>query len=81
MGKVILEFDSFEEMDEIQDALDGGKWKAAVWNIDQRLRSVTKYGASMLDQSKEACEVEMDVCNRVRDIIREELNEFNLKIE
>ena len=44
MGKIILEFDSFEEKEDARDALDGYKWKLAVWDIDQKLRQTTKYG-------------------------------------
>ena len=49
MGKIILEFDSFEEKTEAQNALDGGSWKALVNEFDQELRAVTKYGGSLLD--------------------------------
>ena len=31
MPKVILEFDSFEDSEELKVALDGGKWKNVVW--------------------------------------------------
>ena len=64
MGKIILEFDSFEEKTEAQNALDGGSWKALVNEFDQELRAVTKYGGSLLDPKNEASEIEIDVCNK-----------------
>jgi hypothetical protein len=42
MAKIILEFDSVEEQDEVRTALDGYKWKLAVWDIDQKLRGRCK---------------------------------------
>jgi hypothetical protein len=36
MAKVIIEFDTFEEADEIRNALDGYKWKLAMWDLDQK---------------------------------------------
>jgi hypothetical protein len=34
MAKVILEFDSFEESEELKSALDGGKWKCVAWVLN-----------------------------------------------
>lgn len=42
--KVTIEFDGEEEREDLQDALDGYKWKLLAWNLDQALRGVTKYG-------------------------------------
>ena len=36
--KLTLEFDGDEERDDLQVALDGYKWKNAMWELDQRLR-------------------------------------------
>lgn len=45
--KAILEFDfDKEESDDrshFQDAIDGSKWKFAMWKLDQYLRTNTKY--------------------------------------
>ena len=43
MGKIILEFDSIEEQDDARTALDGYKWKLAMWDLTQELRAKTKY--------------------------------------
>jgi hypothetical protein len=80
MGKIILEFDSFEEKEDAQNALNGWKYKALLWEFDQKLRSVHKYGGS-LDKAGEATEEERDICYRVRDVIRQMLRESNLDIE
>jgi hypothetical protein len=80
MGKVTLEFDSVEEATEIRDALDGYKWKLAVWDLDQKLRETTKYGASMIGNDGAADE-EWAVAERVRDLIREFLSDYNLEME
>ena len=80
MAKVILEFDSFEEAQDIQNALNGWKYKHFIWELDQKLRNVSKYGAA-LQGNGQATEEEMDVCYRLRDVIREMLQEDNLTIE
>ena len=80
MAKVILEFDSFEEAQDIQNALNGWKYKHFIWELDQKLRNVSKYGFA-LQGNGQATEEEMDVCYRLRDVIREMLQEDNLTIE
>ena len=80
MAKVTIEFDRVEEAEELRTALDGSKYKMLLWEIDQKLRSVHKYG-SAIEGSGEATEAEMDVCYRIREYIRQELQESNLTIE
>ena len=79
MAKIIIEFGE----DEINDAcvaIDGYKYKHLIWELDQKLRSVTKYGAALVGNG-EATKEEMEVCGQVRDLIREMLQEDNLTIE
>lgn len=78
MGKIILEFDSFEEQDDARVALDGYKWKIAMWDLDQELRSITKYGTI---DNREATEAERDMADKIRETIRETLNNYNLNLE
>jgi hypothetical protein len=78
MGKVILEFDSIEEQDDARVALDGYKWKIAMWDLDQLLRSTTKYGSF---ENRTATEAERDMAEKLRDAIREILNDYNLNLE
>ena len=78
MGKIILEFDSFEEQDDARMALDGYKWKVAMWDLDQELRSVTKYDTF---NGREATEEERNMAESLRDSIREVLNRSNLNLD
>ena len=78
MGKIILEFDSIEEQDDARMALDGIKWKVAMWELDQLLRSAIKYGTF---DGREATEAERDMADKVRDAIRDILNEHNLNLD
>ena len=66
--------------EELRTALDGHKYKHFIWELDQKLRTVHKYG-SALEGNGEATEAEMDVCYRLRDVIRGMLQEDNLTIE
>jgi len=79
--KLTLEFDGDEERDNLQVALDGYKWKNAMWELDQRLRKTTKYGVSMLSSTDPATSQEMEVADAVRESLREILNEYNLKLD
>ena len=78
MGKIIFEFDSFEEQDDARMALDGYKWKVAMWDLDQELRSVTKYGTF---DGREATGEEQNMAQSLRDSIREVLNRSNLNLD
>ena len=77
MGKIILEFDSIEEQDDARMALDGVKWKVAMWELDQLLRSATKYGTF---DGREATGAEQDMAEALREHIRDILNESNLNL-
>ena len=78
MGKIILEFDSVEEKEDARDALDGPRWKSAVWDLDQKLREITKYG--YVDK-KEATDQERDLADRLRKELRGILEDYNLNLE
>ena len=80
MAKLTIEFDLVEEAEGIHSALYGYKYRSLLWELDQKLRSVHKYGAA-LQGNGEATPEEMDVCYRLRDVIREMLQEDNLTIE
>jgi hypothetical protein len=81
MGKIILEFDSIEEQDDARSALDGYKWKIAVWDIDQFLRSTTKYNTSILALDGEATNEEVEVAVAIREEICKILDSYNLKLD
>jgi hypothetical protein len=78
MGKVILEFDSVEEQDDIKSALDGYKWKLAMGDLDQELRKTTKHGQSIIDKTTEASDLEYEIADKYREMIREILENYNL---
>jgi hypothetical protein len=81
MSKVILEFDGIEEEEDARTALDGSKWKLAMWDLDQMLRKTTKYDVSMLKPSEQASEAEYKVAEKIREEIREILQEYNLSLD
>jgi hypothetical protein len=78
MSKITIEFDGEEEKQELREALDGYKWKGAMWDLDQLLRATTKYGAF---EGREATEHERDMADTLRDSIRDILNEYHLNLE
>ncbi len=78
MGKIILEFDSDEEQNDARMALDGVKWKVAMWELDQLLRNATKHGTF---EGREATGAEQDMADKIRNSIRDILNESNLNLE
>lgn len=80
MAKVILEFDAIEDQDDIQSALNGYKWKLAMWDLDQELRATTKYGKSHINNA-EVCSVEDAVAERYRNMIREILSGYGLMFD
>lgn len=80
MGKIILEFDSVEESVEARTALDGTKWKIAMWDLDQVLRSVVRHDVSLFG-NHEASSEEHKVCDKIRDEMRKILNQANLDLE
>jgi len=79
--KVTIEYDGNEEQDEIQLALDGYKWKSAMWELDQRLRETTKYGRSIFLNDVNSTEIERKVAEKLREFIRETLTDYNLKLD
>jgi hypothetical protein len=74
--KATLHFDH-DERDELQDALDAWKWKNAVHELDQEMRSVIKHGYW---HNREATDVEMQVTEYWMAKLRELVNENNLNL-
>lgn len=74
MAKVIIEFDSLEDREEMESALDGAKWKMLVWNLDQHLRSELKYNDAITGQV-------YDELQMVRDKLHELKTELGLTLE
>lgn len=74
--KATLHFEHDESKD-LQDALDGWKWKHSVWDLDNEMRSVVKHGYW---HNREATDVEMEVTEYWRAKLRELVNENNLNL-
>ena len=53
MAKIILEFNGEDEAIDARTALDGWKWKSAMWDLDQILRSTVKHGISIIEKDNE----------------------------
>jgi len=71
--KITLEFKD-EDAEEALTALDGYKWKLALWDLDQYLRSQVKYNTDLTDEAYEALE-------NCRYKIVKLLDEYNLKLD
>ena len=76
---IVIEFGD-DETKEAETALNGWKWKLAMWDLDQLLRSTTKHGVSILNKNQEASSEEMNVADKIREQIREILEEYSLNL-
>ena len=79
--KVTIEYDGNEEQEDLHLALDGYKWKNAMWELDQHLRRTTKYQSSVLDFADVATETEIMVVESIRESIGRILSGYNLKLD
>lgn len=81
MAKIVLEFDSDKDETNLAImAINAQHWFDVCKDLDDELRGVTKYGASILNPSKEADTNEVLVCQRVRDILQDTLTHYGLSI-
>ncbi len=65
MPKVIIEYSDLEEGEAVK-ALTVNDRIAAIYNFDQMLRNVTKYGTSFISEEP-ASELEVEVVDKVRE--------------
>jgi hypothetical protein len=72
--KVIIEFTDEDAASDAQVALDGWKYRAAIWDIDQHLRNEVKYNEKLSSEVSEAYE-------KLREELREILSANNLLME
>lgn len=79
MGKIIIEFDSIEESQDARVALDAMRWKMSIWDLDQKLRTTTKYGQKFWTNAPATPE-EIDTCDQLRQEIRTILGEYGLNL-
>lgn len=71
--KITLEFKD-EDAEEALTALDGYKWKLALWDLDQYIRSQVKYNTDLTEQAYEA----LENCRYKISMI---LDEYKLKLD
>jgi len=72
--EVIIKFSDEDAAEDAKIALDGYKWKSAMWELDQHLRSEIKYNEQLPSEVAEAFE-------KLRDKIREIISDNNLQME
>jgi hypothetical protein len=73
MATVTMTFDLDTELLELQDAIDGSKWKSVVWSIDQELRKRIKYS--------DEPETNKQVYEKLRDDIRNFIDDYQLNLD
>ena len=70
--KATLEFNLPEDELDLSNAINGNKFKLILWDMDQHLRNIVKYG-----ENEEAVEVAEELRNK----LREYFSEYNVSIE
>lgn len=73
MAKVTLEFDAFEERDDMESAINGWKWKMLAWDLDQWMRGEMKYAQISQDT--------YDAYETIREKIRTEMSQYGLSLD
>ena len=74
MAKVNLEFNTDEEREDMESAINGWKWKMLVWDLDQHLRSELKYNVELKGEAYEAVE-------KIREKLHELKSESGLSLD
>lgn len=74
MAKVTIEFDTNEEREDMESAINGWKWKMLVWELDQHLRSQLKYNDKLTGDAYEAVE-------KVREMLHELKSDSGLSLD
>ncbi len=80
MGKIILEFDSIEESEEAKTALQAQDWMNVVQELDILLRKTVKYRRGIITPTEEATDIEVNMAERMREEIRDILNDNGLTL-
>lgn len=68
----------FDDEHELLDAINGWKWKNVAWELDQKMRNVTKHGQH---EGRDATEEEIEITEHWRTAIRELMNNDGLSFE
>lgn len=75
--KATLHFEH-DEQDELQDAINGSKWRLVVWELDQDLRGIVKHGYI---GNREATEAEIEMAEYCRKKLRQLISDDGLNLE
>ena len=78
---ITLTFDSVEEAEEARTAMDGYKYRLVLWELDQMFRQSIKYGNSFMDKTNPSTDAEVEISEKMREILREFLEQYNLKLD
>jgi hypothetical protein len=73
--KAILEFNLPDDQQDFDLAISGMKFWSVLWELDQSLRSKTKYASDDLPQDK------YDAYQEIRDELRELMSDNNLNFD
>jgi hypothetical protein len=73
--KATLEFNDDQEL---RDAIDGWKWKNAMWKLDQEMRSIIKHGNF---GNQEATDEQIQMTEYWRQMLRELVSDDGLNLE
>ena len=68
----------FHDDRELIDAINGWKWKNAMWELDQQMRKVTKHGHH---DGRDATEDEINITEYWRETLRKLINNDGLNFE
>ena len=68
MAEIILKFND-EDFEDARTALDGWKWKNAMWQLDQHLRSEIKYNEKISGDTENAYD---SIREKMREILQDD---------
>ena len=75
-----ITFNLPEEQEEFDTAVNASKWKNVVWELKQELRKTTKYGKKVNEEGK-ATQEEVEIAERVTELLFEIMQENNVKFD
>jgi len=75
MPEAILKFNLNEEQYEFEQAVNAGKYHSVLWDLDQFLRSKTKYA------SDDATEEQLAAYYALRDELHKLMEEYNITLD
>ena len=72
--KATLEYKLPDEQEEFQDAVNGAKWKYAMWKLDNELRSLIKHAPDSMP------ELEHETYQKIRTTLHRIINQNDLTL-